>query len=376
MLSGPPQTSEVLGYAAPPQDAKRGMAAAALVCGLLGLLSFCPIFGVPALLGIIFGIIAMVRASNQPGRRTGRGMAIAGAACGFVGILIALVAPVPILSRPHTLSKRTVCSANLRGVGVGMTVYANDNLDWLPVSPFAQIENPDPINATRVGFIGEMSANLTSPSVGNGTAVHPSRSFFLLITDGSCTTKQFTCPSTDDTGDDLLNYSGGTPRASQPGVDRFDFLGYSNLSYGYHLPYGAQGRVNIEYLDPRMALAADKGPYFQAGTLIAAEQRVPDAPIGQPGANIMIPGVTSNARAVALKNDTWRPFNSPNHQNEGQNVLFLDGHVNFSKKPTVGVNGDNIYTMQSGYTTLDALFGQQPADFFGPLTNTDSVIVP
>jgi len=39
------------------------------------------------------------------------------------------------------------------------------------------------------------------------------------------------------------------------------------------------------------------------------------------------------------------PFdsNSPNHGYEGENVLFIDGHVAWSPLPTCGANSDNIY---------------------------------
>jgi hypothetical protein len=370
MSSVPPEMPEVLDHAAPTQDAKRGMATAALVCGLLGLLSFCPFFVVLALLGVIFGIIALVRAANQPGQYTGRRPAIVGISCGAVGLLL-MPASLATLSWLRTTSMRAVCTSNLKGIGTGMAVYANDYADWLPVSPFAQIEDPDPINATAVSFIGQMSANLTTESVGDGTAVHPSRSLFLIVIDGICTAKPFICPSSGDT-EDNLRISVGTALPTS----RRDFLGYPYLSYGYHLQYGTQARPIWGMLDPRMVIAADKGPYFCAGTPVGAEQRVPDAPLGQPGAKIVIPRATSEAQLRALRDKAWRPFNSRNHNGEGQSVLFADGSATFVRKPIVGANGDNIYTMQSGYTALDALLGQQPADFRGPLTNTDSVIVP
>jgi len=36
------------------------------------------------------------------------------------------------------------------------------------------------------------------------------------------------------------------------------------------------------------------------------------------------------------------------HQEDGQNVLFMDSHVSFEKKPFCGVNDDNIYTYWDG----------------------------
>ncbi len=40
--------------------------------------------------------------------------------------------------------------------------------------------------------------------------------------------------------------------------------------------------------------------------------------------------------------------NSANHGGEGQNVLFLDGHMTFCKTRNVGVNGDDIYLNRAG----------------------------
>jgi prepilin-type processing-associated H-X9-DG protein len=40
--------------------------------------------------------------------------------------------------------------------------------------------------------------------------------------------------------------------------------------------------------------------------------------------------------------------NSPNHEQEGQNVMFADGHVSYEKTPFVGIEQDNIYTAKNG----------------------------
>ena len=44
------------------------------------------------------------------------------------------------------------------------------------------------------------------------------------------------------------------------------------------------------------------------------------------------------------------PFlgNSANHGGEGQNVLFLDGHMVFCKTRNVGIEGDDIYLNRAG----------------------------
>jgi len=47
-------------------------------------------------------------------------------------------------------------------------------------------------------------------------------------------------------------------------------------------------------------------------------------------------------------------LNSPNHKFKGQNVLYLDGHVDFTDNPYCGVNYDNIWVLrQTSSTTID-----------------------
>jgi len=80
---------------------------------------------------------------------------------------------------------------------------------------------------------------------------------------------------------------------------------------------------------------------------------------------------------LRIGSERWRPYNSQNHNGEGQNVLFVDSHVAFIKRPLAGVGYDNIYTYQMSWTNpLDVFLGDIPEDEIGPLSNTDSVIVP
>jgi len=57
------------------------------------------------------------------------------------------------------------------------------------------------------------------------------------------------------------------------------------------------------------------------------------------------PGVAIMADKPASKNGWSR--NSGNHYNQGQHVLFYDGHVEWSPRVTAGLNGDNIYSFRS-----------------------------
>jgi hypothetical protein len=98
-----PGTPGYLGYGYPPPGMPpyyypgyqvrrtNGLAVAALVCGICGFLYF-----IPALLGLIFGIIA-VRQTKRDGT-DGRGMAIAGIVTGSVWLGVLLVIVIAVAS--------------------------------------------------------------------------------------------------------------------------------------------------------------------------------------------------------------------------------------------------------------------------------------
>jgi prepilin-type processing-associated H-X9-DG protein len=56
--------------------------------------------------------------------------------------------------------------------------------------------------------------------------------------------------------------------------------------------------------------------------------------------------------------------NSRNHDRDGQNILYGDGHVAWESNPFVGVNRDNIYS------TADGKIAASPVDA------NDSILLP
>ncbi|MCG3128704.1 MAG: hypothetical protein CHACPFDD_03595 [Phycisphaerae bacterium] len=286
----------------------------------------------------------------------------------IIALLIAIL--LPSLSRARELAKRAVCSANLRGIGQSMHIYSNDNAEAFPMDYFKEITASTADGKCEVNYVGNMgiSTNQRITATFNSDKTSPSRSLFLLIVQGSSTPKQFICPSSGDQEDDLRNTGGsGGDTAAQPGINRFDFKGYGNMSYGYQLMYGKRARPN-QSLDVRAALSSDKGPFFEGtGTDKASGITWPPTNLGSDADQIL-----------KADNDRWRPYNSRNHNGEGQNVLFVDDHVEFVRKPIVGVNNDNIFTVQdSSYTLKGSLLGDRPSTGKeAPRTGTDSVIVP
>jgi len=293
----------------------------------------------------------------------------------IIALLISIL--LPSLSRARELAKRAVCRANLRGIGQGEHIYANDNSEWFPHDYY--VSNPNTGAPARCGFdyIGKMANNVTTHvSTANMTqATHPSRSIFLMVIRSLSTPKQFICPSAGDTEDPLRNDLGSSNEtAAQPGYNRFDFYHYNALSYGYQMPFGRRGKPR-ESLDTRMPLNADKNPWEQLGAG-GTNWTKPDGLSTLP--DVAFPNASSATEFLKVDNDSWRPYNSRNHNSEGQCVLFVDGHVDFEKRPIVGVNNDNIYTAQTDYNDLIHSLRGSKLDTSGiaPLTETDSLIVP
>lgn len=307
----------------------------------------------------------------------------------IIALLISIL--LPSLSRAREITKRAVCASNLRGIGQGVKVYANDNFDSHPTTPFAESSSQQNGLATEyINRLGVRSKSaITSPGF-ETNRVHPSRSMFLLVIDGTVTAKGFICPSSGDQEDDLRNTTAAGQVACQPGIDRFDFKGYNYLSYGMQLPFGNKARPN-ENLDSRMVIWADKGPYFQGGFTTSETDPANSADqLKSPatsGGTLNI-GVTDPTQILGLDNDRWRNYNSRSHGGEGQNALYQDGHAEFVRRPIVGVNFDNIYTLQGAsgsspgdYSLVQSLLGYYPKKETGdvggaPLTSSDSIMIP
>ena len=90
--SPPPSSAPLYGaplYGAPLVTTRNGLGTAALVLGILGIIPFTLLL-LPAVLGIVFGIVGRRRAKR--GEATNGGTALAGIICGSVGLVLGLLA--------------------------------------------------------------------------------------------------------------------------------------------------------------------------------------------------------------------------------------------------------------------------------------------
>ena len=124
--TAPPGT---LQYATTLRAPRAGLAIASLVLGIVG---FCT-GGIAGIVGVILGIVALVKASNEPQVDRGRGFAIAGIVIGAVSLLSSLmVFPMiavllPSLSVARESAKRAICNQNLQAIDVSLRMYVEES---------------------------------------------------------------------------------------------------------------------------------------------------------------------------------------------------------------------------------------------------------
>ncbi|MBX3394518.1 MAG: prepilin-type N-terminal cleavage/methylation domain-containing protein [Phycisphaerae bacterium] len=268
----------------------------------------------------------------------------------IIALLISIL--LPSLSRARELSKRTVCAANLKGLGQSMYIYAQDDPGTFPA--IAQVWNAN--NGAMQNFLPNNRIN--EPSTTGTPSV--SVDLWALLRANNSTPKQFNCPSTTD-----------IPDPAQDTTAYFDFLsenpasGASQyLSYGYHYQHDPNRRIVGTSSEPTFPIMADGNPYIKGG----------------------ITGVAP----LTDRREAGRG-NSKNHTNrEGENILFQDSHVSFEKGPDVGLSGrispgltvsrgrDNCYTYVAAGATqpVDAGTAIPTATIANPGSNSDAVIVP
>ena len=275
----------------------------------------------------------------------------------IIALLISIL--LPSLSRARELSKRLVCSSNLKGIGTSAKIYANDNNEKWMVPGFKRGE----IDEAGIDYMNDMVGEINCPAEDAGevgwerwlesesetitdttsgsTAVSVTRAFWMLVRSGDITVKQYVCPSSGDEQDPTEN------------LDLYyDFECYDNISYGYQVPFGPRPTRPHEGMDNRQIIAADKGPYYPCPGPYTWD-------IGQRGDL----DLDDSPKA-------WRPFNSPNHggenNGEGQNCLYADGHASFQRKPTAGIDNDNIYTLMTNRWAdirgINRIHGESPCE--------------
>src|SRR5690348_1790930 len=107
------------------------LAILSLVLGIMGWVTL----GLTALVGLVLGIIALVRISRSQGALRGKGLALAGTIVSGVFVLMLPILAamlLPALSRAKSRAQSIVCMNNLKQLGLAEILYAGDNKDRFP----------------------------------------------------------------------------------------------------------------------------------------------------------------------------------------------------------------------------------------------------
>src|SRR3954451_21214718 len=112
---------------------------------------------------------------------------------GIIALLISIL--LPSLNRARETANRVKCASNLRQIGQAILLYANENKQQYPRTPYVTTGAPTPTWST-----GNTAAGTPDPFTGAPTP-HPesdndvSASLFLLLRTQDITPEVFVCPS-------------------------------------------------------------------------------------------------------------------------------------------------------------------------------------
>jgi len=117
-LGGPgpmPGYQSFQGASAPMAAPTNGMAVASLVCACAGIIPF--LFGIPAILGVIFGFVARGQIRRTNGMQGGGGLALAGIIVGLSLIVLFILGVALIVAFAHsanctTFNNNLNCTSN------------------------------------------------------------------------------------------------------------------------------------------------------------------------------------------------------------------------------------------------------------------------
>ncbi|MEN6575915.1 MAG: hypothetical protein ABFD90_06185 [Phycisphaerales bacterium] len=231
---------------------------------------------------------------------------------------------------------RQSCGRNLATLAKVLPVYANDYEDELPMGGGREsVWGP-----TIPNWMGRnrMEAFGINPRDGRGGKTTATASLYLLVKYAEAKVGEFVCPSERQTHVFTLSDAKEKIPQNFEFIDAWDFGGrYDDCnnpsrrcSYSYHLSFDRKHALTLAH-DAGMAVLADRNPWIDPN-------RVNHASLGWTRFLEASEGADPNLIRLG---------NSDAHQRDGQNVLFLDGHVAFQTRAACGVRGDNIYTVDS-----------------------------
>jgi len=287
---------------------------------------------------------------------------------GIIALLISIL--LPSLNRAREQANRIKCASNLRNIATHGFIYANSDTRAGQKFPRTYFDPAQNFSVALRGGLGstptDRSFDAAAPTGPVGANNVPA-SFFLLLKATDLTADVFLCPSATAekayAGDDPQKYANWSSANSKTYKDQ--------NSYSYNCPFPTTAAVNGGWkfdvtLGPDYPFAADLNP----------------------GVNSIMANGDSLKTDPQLVNyndgrKTMARGNSNNHLNEGQQVAYCDGHVEWQTSPFAGVQRpvvnwkDNIYTALSAAAAAGSTGnGGKIAVANRPFDSADALMMP
>ncbi len=216
-----------------------------------------------------------------------------------VGAIVLVVIPFACSRRDGVGARRAICRTNLRGIGLALEMYANENKDQFPILP--DIDQSEPVDYAEKLRLGP---GCTAKSLGTGAQ----QNLCLLVKSGVIGWEMFLCP-------EVKQKLAARSSAQRYGLGEVvNGRQVSYVDYAIQIPYlrtpeGKNSCPPTADLDKLVVILADRGPQSDFRT-------------------------------------RW----SSNH-GDGEVVLYPDSSVRYSQDKrdkedlnTAGFEGNNIYT--------------------------------
>ena len=260
----------------------------------------------------------------------------------LIAVAILLFLLVPAIIIPVTSAPRAQCAYNLSQIGKAMQVYAMGHQHLWPDVFTEESTRWDDVGNTRTDEWNPVTNKGKPPEAepgDNGTAVQSNTAnLWLLIVSANLSPAVFVCPRSAHQFDEMDEGYYETVR---------DFRGETFVSYSFQNVLGDYRLKSTSGRASSLAVAADANPmrrdFRTSGIGEKKREGVTDRELARKpqflGQEEYIAAWNQETDSVA---GSWE-LNSPNHEFKGQNVLYLDGHVEWKTHPYCGPNWDNIW---------------------------------